>query len=193
MKKVLLPLVALALLAFAACSGGGGNDPKSVTKKFFEAFKTMNMDEAAKYATKESKGMLDMMKMGMSFAQVNQDSIKKEMDKQKIDFSDAIISGDTATVSVTVDGKDKTDFKLLKEEGQWKVAFDKNTLMKTGMEKMEDKGASQEELDEAKKAMDLLQNKDSLGKIMEQAGDAMKEAGKAMDSLGKKNYPQKYP
>jgi hypothetical protein len=182
MKKILLPVVALAMIALAACSGGGGNDPKSVAKKFFEAFKTMNMDEAAKYATKDSKGMLDMMKMGMSMAPVNQDSLKKEMDKQKIEFSDAVINGDAATVSVTVDGKDKTDFQLKKEDGQWKVAFDKNTLMKTGMEKMQQKGASQEELDEAKKAMDLLQNKDSLGKIMEQAGDAMKEAGKALDS-----------
>ena len=64
MKKVLFSFVAIGLLALAACTSGGGNDPKSVAKKFFEAFKTMNMDEAAKHATKESKGMLDMMKMG---------------------------------------------------------------------------------------------------------------------------------
>ena len=109
------------------------------------------------------------------------------MAKQKIDFSDAIINGDTATVSVTVDGKDKTDFKLLKEEGQWKVAFDKNTLMKTGMEKMQEKGASEQEMEEARKSMDMLQNPDSLSQIMEQAGDAMKEAGKALDTAGSKN------
>ena len=123
MKKILLPVVALAMIALAACSGGGGNDPKSVAKKFFEAFKTMNIDEAAKYATKDSKGMLDMMKMGMSFAPVNQDSIKREMDKQKIEFSDAVINGDEATVSLTVDGKDKTDIKLKKEEALWKKIF----------------------------------------------------------------------
>lgn len=186
MKKFLAPLAALAIVTFAACTGNSSDDPKFVAKKFFEAFKTMNMDEAAKYATKESKGMLDMMKMGMSFAQVNQDSIKKEMAKQKIEFSDPVITGDTATISVTVDGKDKTDFKLQKEEGQWKVAFDKNTLMKTGMEKMEEKGASQEEMEEAQKAMDMLQNKDSLANMMEQAGDAMKEVGKTMDSLKNK-------
>jgi hypothetical protein len=44
-----------------------------------------------------------------------------------------------------VDGKDKTDFKLKKVDGQWKVAFDKNTMMKTGMEQMEKKGALKEE------------------------------------------------
>lgn len=134
MKKTLLPLLAIVMLALAACSGGSG-DPKAVAKKFFEAFKTMDIDEAAKYATKDSKQMLDMMKMGMSFAPINKDSLKQEIAKQKIEYGDAVINGDEATISVTVDGKDKTDFKLKKEEGAWKVAFDKNTLMKTGMEK----------------------------------------------------------
>jgi len=171
MKKTLLPLLAIVMLALAACSGGSG-DPKSVAKKFFEAFKTMDIDEAAKYATKDSKQMLDMMKMGMSFAPVNKDSLKQEMAKQKIEYGDAVINGDEATISVTVDGKDKTDFKLKKEEGAWKVAFDKNTLMKTGMEKMQQKGASAEKMEDAQKAMDMLSG-DSLKQVMEEAGDVL--------------------
>ena len=171
MKKTLLPLLAIVMLALAACSGGSG-DPKSVAKKFFEAFKTMDIDEAAKYATKDSKQMLDMMKMGMSFAPVNKDSLKQEMAKQKIEYGDAVINGDEATISVTVDGKDKTDFKLKKEEGAWKVAFDKNTLMKTGMEKMQQKGASAEEMEDAQKAMDMLSG-DSLKQVMEEASDVL--------------------
>ena len=43
----------------------------------------MNVDEAAKYATKDSKSMLDLMKMGMSMAPKNLDSMKAEMAKQK--------------------------------------------------------------------------------------------------------------
>jgi len=132
----------------------------------------MDIDEAAKYATKDSKQMLDMMKMGMSFAPVNKDSLKQEMAKQKIEYGDAVINGDEATISVTVDGKDKTDFKLKKEEGAWKVAFDKNTLMKTGMEKMQQKGASAEEMEDAQKAMDMLSG-DSLKQVMEEAGDVL--------------------
>jgi len=184
MKKQIIILLALVTTVFVACSSGGG-DPKAVTKKFYEAMKTMNMDEAAKYATKESKNMLDLMKMGMSFAAANQDSIKAEMAKQKVDFSDAVINGDEATVTVTLNDKDKTDFKLKKEDGQWKVAFDKNTLMKTGMEKAQQNGTDPAELQEAQKALESLQNPDSLQKIMEKAGDAMKEAGKAMDSASK--------
>jgi hypothetical protein len=182
MKKQIIFLLALSTAVFIACSSGGG-DPKAVTKKFYEAFKTMNMDEAAKYATKESKNMLDLMKMGMSFAAANQDSIKAEMAKQKVDFSEAVINGDEATVTVTLNDKDKTDFKLKKEEGQWKVAFDKNTLMKTGMEKAQQNGADPAELQQAQKALESLQNPDSLQKVMEKAGDAMEDAGKTIDTV----------
>lgn len=176
MKKVLLPLLAIVVLAMAACSGGSG-DPKAVAKNFFEAFKSMDIDEAAKHATKDSKSMLDMMKMGMSFAPVNKDSLKQEMAKQKIEYGDAVINGDEATVSVSVDGKDKTDFKLKKEEGAWKVAFDKNTLMSMGKDKMKQQGASTEEMEEAQKALDGL-NSDTVR-------NALEEAGKAIDSLSK--------
>jgi nitrogen fixation protein FixH len=180
MKKMFLPLVAVAMLVLAACSSTGGGDPKSVAKSFFEALRMMNMDEAAKYATKDSKGMLDMMKMGMTMAPVNQDSLKEEVAKQKVEFGEPIINGNEATITVTVDGKDKTDFKLKKEEGQWKVAFDKNTLMKTGMEKIKEGGASEQELQEAEKAMEML-NSDSLKDAMKAAaGEALKKAGEQL-------------
>ena len=184
MKRLFLPLLLGAITWLSACSSSE-NDPQAVTRKFYEAMKTFNTEEAAKYATKESKGMLDLMKMGMSFAALNQDSIKAEMAKQKIAFSEPVINGEEATVSVTVDGKDKTDFKLKKEEGQWKVAFDKNTLMKTGIEKAQQEGADPAELKEAKRAMEMLKTSDSLKGLLEKAGGALQDAGKQLDSLGK--------
>jgi hypothetical protein len=81
----------------------------------------------------------------------NLDSLKAEMAKQKITYSDPVINGDEATLSVTVDNNEKTDFRLKKEDGQWKVAFDKNSLMKTGMEKMEKNGASEEDMKKHRK------------------------------------------
>lgn len=182
-NKILLAVLAFFGLAMVACKSGGG-DPKDVAKKFFEAIKTMNIEEASKYATKESKSMLDLMKMGMNFAPQNMDSLKKEMAKQKIEYGEAVINGDEATVSVTVDGKDKTDFKLKKEEGQWKVAFDKSTLMQSGMEKMQEGGATPEEMKEAEDALKML-NSDSLKNALNKAGDALKDAGKAIDSAVK--------
>lgn len=185
MKKILLGALAMASLFMAACSGNAG-DPKAVAKKFFEALSTMNVDEASKYATPESKQMLDLVKMGMSFAPANQDSLKREFNKKNINFSDPVINGDEATVSVTVDGKDKTDFKLKKVDGQWKVAFDKNTMMKTGVEKMKQEGADANSIQEAEKAMEMLKNPDSLKNTINQAGEALKDAGKAIDSLSSK-------
>lgn len=152
-------LVAIVAV-MTACQAGGG-DPKSAAKNFFEALKTMNIDEAAKYATKDSKSMLDLMKMGLNMAPKNIDSLKAEMAKQKIEYGEPVINGNEATVTVTVDQKDKTDFKLKKEDGQWKVAFDKNTLMNTGKEKMQEKGVAPEELEEAQKALDSLKDLDT--------------------------------
>lgn len=185
MKKTLVKfLVFIAIAAgIASCKGSGG-DPKSVAKNFFEALKTMNIDEAAKYATKESKSMLDLMKMGMNMAPKNMDSLKAEMAKQKIDYSEPVINGDEATLTVTVDNKEKTDFKLKKEDGAWKVAFDKNSLMKSGMEKMEEHGASDADMKEAQDALKQL-NSDSVKNALQGAGKALKEAGETLDSLGK--------
>ncbi len=185
MKKLMGLVLASAIILMAACSDANSGDPKVVTKKFFEALKTMQLEEAEKYATKDSKSMLDLMKMAMSFAP-NSDSIQAELKKQKIDYSDAVIKDDEATVTVTVNDKETTNFKLVKEEGQWKVAFDKSTLMQIGMDKAkDDPNISEQELEEAKEALETL-NSDSLKKMIDGAGDAMKEAGKAIEQAGEK-------
>ncbi len=185
MKKTFLKLAACSLIvvAMAACKGGG-NDPKSVAKHFFEALKTMNIEEAEKYATKDSKSILELMKTFKGMAPQNMDSLKAEMDKHTMEYSEPVINGDEATITVTADGKEKTDFKLKKEEGQWKVAFDKNSMMKTGMDKMEEHGASDEEMKQAEDAMQQL-NSDSVKDALQQAGKALEGAGKTLDSLGK--------
>ncbi|TAD82943.1 MAG: DUF4878 domain-containing protein, partial [Bacteroidetes bacterium] len=177
MKKTMLTLAAgLLAVLMVACGGTDSNSPKAVAKGFFEALRTMNIDEAAKFATKDSKSMLDLMKMGMSMAPKNIDSLKAEMAKQKIEYSEPKIEGDVATITITTDGKEKTDFKLKKEEGKWKVAFDKNSMMQTGASKMEEKGASAEEMKEAEEAMKML-NVDSVKNALESADKEMKEAG----------------
>jgi len=186
MKKTMFTLATGVMVALMmACGGANSNDPKTVTKNFFEALKTMNVDEAAKYATKESKSMLDLMKMGMSMAPKNMDSLKADMAKQKIEYSEPKSDGDVATITITTDGKEKTDFKLKKEDGQWKVAFDKNSMMQSGMDKMEEKGASPEEMKEAEEAIKML-NSDSLTNALQNAGEEMKAADKTIDSLVKK-------
>jgi len=176
MKRILSLAFFAAIVSFYACSGGASGDPKAAAEKFFHALKTMNFEEAEKYATKDSKSMLDLMKMGMTMAP-NSDSVKAEMEKQKVAYSDPVINGDEATLTITVNDTEKTNFKLKKEEGEWKVAFDKSTLMQMGMDKAKEKGVTDEELKEAKDAMETLSS-DSMKKVMEEAAKSLVEEKK---------------
>ena len=70
MKKNLTTLfiAAAAVVTLAAgCKGKDkvANDPKTVLTAFFERMSNKDIDGAAKLATKESKGTLDMMKKAM--------------------------------------------------------------------------------------------------------------------------------
>lgn len=160
MRKLFF-VIAIAAVHFMVSCGAAGGDPTDVAKKFFAAMSTKNIDEATKYATKDSKTMLDMVKMGMSMA----DSSKNEdFDMKDAAFGAPKINGDEATIMIkSKKDPEGTEFTLKKEEGTWKMAFDKNTVMKIGMKKMGDKkNEIKNALDSAgngfKEAMDTLKN-----------------------------------
>lgn len=185
MKKLLALVTITSTVLIVACSGGAVGDPKGVAKKFFEAMKQMNFEEAQKYATKDSENMFNLFKLGMNL-NPNSDSLKGEFQNQKFEYGDAVINGDEATVTVTMNDKETTDVKLKKEEGEWKVAFDKNTVFQQLMDKAnEDPNISEQELQNAKDALESLTS-DSLQNIMNKTGDAMKEVGKALEEAGEK-------
>ena len=96
-----------------------------------------------KYSTKDSEGMMGMMQMAMQ--KMPDSSQTMQYKKENIELGDAVINGDNATVPV----KDKksgetTDFTLKKEDGSWKVAFDKSTLMEMAQKKMKEHGMGME-------------------------------------------------
>jgi hypothetical protein len=153
----------LAVLLYACNSNV--DDPRTVTKHFFEAFKEMNTDEAAKYATRSSKTILDLVKVGLSFKEGIADSVKAQLSKHDFKYGEAVINGDDATVTVSVDGKEKSKISLKKEDGLWKVAFDFNAITSYGFEKMEQHGSSPEDLEAAKNALKNA-HLDSLSKVL---------------------------
>ena len=57
MKKIILYACATSFLFITGCKSTGG-DPKVVLTKFFEALSAKNIDEAKKYVTKDSEGMM---------------------------------------------------------------------------------------------------------------------------------------
>jgi hypothetical protein len=157
--------------------GNTGGDPKTTLSNFFDALSKKDIATARKFATEESKSMLDMMEMGMNMDKSSKDNDK--YDKSKMEFGDAKIDGDKATIAVKEKGSGETmNFTMKKEKGTWKVAFDKASMMNMGMEKMKEKGMNP--VDSLNKAMDDIKNMntDSL-----KAG--MEEGMKMLDSASK--------
>jgi hypothetical protein len=191
------------LLAFAACTSSDG-DPKAVAKNFYEALEKKNWDEAAKYTTKDSKTAIELVKSVAEMGKaVGGDPVaqEEEITKQSnVVYGKAIINGDIATVPITVNGE-TNDIKLKKEDGVWKVAFDKNTIMQTAADKsgksideinMEMNRAGEELKNintdslkaELEKLEDVMKN-DTLRKALDKAGDALKKVGEAMKDASK--------
>ena len=179
MKKILMGAVVItSVFFFASCNSAGSGDPKSVLISFFDALTKKDISGARKLATAESKSMLDMMEMGMKMGGDKKDDGK--YDKEKMEFGDAKIEGDKATVAV----KDKsssetTNFTLKKEGGAWKVAFDKSSMMNMGMDKMKDKGM--DVTDSLTNGLEKLKNIN-----IDSLGDKMKEGLEKLDDATKK-------
>ena len=176
MKKILLAIVMLSTVSFYSCNSGGG-DPKAVLGQFFTALSKNDIEGARKLATKDSKSMIDMMEMGMKMGKDKNESDKFKPDNMEI--GEAKIDGDKAVISVKEKNSGETmNYNLKKEDGGWKVAFDKASVMSMGMEKMNEKGINPSDSIDA--AMDKLKdiNMDSLK-------DKMQEGMKVLDTINK--------
>lgn len=181
MKKFMFALALLGgIVLYSGCKGGGSGDPKKTLEAFFDALAKKDIEAARKLATAESKSMLDMMEMGMKMAKDDTKETDK-YDKTKMEFGEPKIEGDKATIAVKEKASgESTNFSLKKEGGEWKVAFDKASMMQMGMEKINEKGG-----------IDSLTNEigagaDSIGKSLEEAKGAVEDAQKTLEELNKK-------
>lgn len=177
MKKINLLFILLSTMLLNACNNSS-NDPKVTLSSFFDALSKQDFVSARKLATTESKSMLDLMETGSKMD--NSNKTNEKYDKSKMDFGDAKIEGDKAVVPVKeIQSGETLNFTLKKENGSWKVAFDKMTMMEMGMEKAGEKGGN---------------FKDSLNKVMNEINkmriDSLKnglgESLRKIDSVSKK-------
>jgi hypothetical protein len=209
MKKLTTIYFAFAsamLLLVAGCKGKDKqveNDPKVVVAAFFERMSKKDLDGAAKLATKESKGTLDMMKKAIDAAEKMGMKDTKSKDDPSEDFKNLIIGevkidGDNAIVAVTNKAKDDgvKNFPMKKEGGEWKVDFSMTTLMKMGMNQAGKTGKDDNSMNDSDTTgvydrMKDFMNTDSLKKglqgldslIKEIDPEKMKEAMKELDKL----------
>ena len=169
MKKLLVAFSVAGLMVLTgSCnsSSNSGGNPKATLLAFFDAMSKKDMETVRKLTTSESKGMIDMMQMGMSMA--NDNSTLANYDKVNMEIGDAVINGDDATVIA----KEKTSgesvtFSLKKQEGTWKVAFDMASMMQMATDKMKEKGVSADSLNMMMNEMKKL-NIDSLQKVLKE-------------------------
>lgn len=196
MKKILMAAAVVTALGFAGCNAGGG-DPKSVLIAFFEALSKKDFTAAKKLATKDSEAMFSFMEMGMKMAKDSKDADMEKFNKDKMIFGDAKIDGDKATVEVKDKEKgESVNFILKKEDGGWKVAFDKASMMQMGADKMKEDGVDgAAAMDSLNKGLEKLkdinvdslagQMKEGLEKINENK-DKIQDAAKKLEEAAKK-------
>jgi hypothetical protein len=138
MKKSILSTLIVSIIVLAGCKSGGG-DPKVVLSSFFDAMLKKDFTTVKKLSTKDSESMLGMMQMAMQ-SMPDTSGIMK-FNRENLEMGDAAINGDIATVPVKEKHSgETTDFTLKKEDGSWKVAFDKSTLMQMAQKKMKEHG-----------------------------------------------------
>ncbi len=128
MKHFRYFMVALVLVTqlFSGCKDKGP-DPGEVTLKFLNAIQHSNYEEAKKYATKDSKAMLDAL---AAFQRMLPEASKEKFKNGKITITH-IEKKDTLAVVTYESDQDTTSktLKLKKQGGKWKVAFTKETVL----------------------------------------------------------------
>ena len=186
MKKFIIFTFIVSAFFFSGCNNQSGGNPKEVLSQFFKALSKKDVDQAKKYATKDSDGMLNMMEMGIKMSGDMQNDHADKMFEmmQNVEMSDPVINGNDATITV----KDKksgesTDFLLKKEDGNWKVAFDMSTLTEMGNKKLKEHGMENMNMDSMKEQMN--QAMDSMKSAMPAMKDKMDSVKKMMDKMGK--------
>ncbi|CAN5583677.1 hypothetical protein BH11BAC3_BH11BAC3_41810 [soil metagenome] len=187
MKRTLIAIACISCITFIEGCKTGGGDPKAALISFMEALNKHDIEGAKKYATAESSFVLDMANKAGDQKKTN----TGEYDISKLEIGDPKIEGDMATVPVKVKQEDIViNYKMKKESGSWKVAFDKASIMSMGMDAMKDNSDKLFGNDSLKSAMDQLKNlpMDSIKNAINQLkGMPMDSLKSAMDQLKKMN------
>lgn len=177
----LLPL--LSLLAFVICfsgCGGGSNysSPKATMETMMQAAKAEDEDAVmACYSNETRKDFEEMKKLSEEMGHQGDDDDFSDKFQPKSDpiFGEEKISGNTAKMTVTIDGF-AHEYSFVKEGGDWKLSMPE---IKMGLEMMKGMGGemqnmmenmSQEMGEGAQESMEELQKKmeDAMKKAMEE-------------------------
>jgi len=114
MKRVIM-IAGIVCLAFFIIACGGGS-PTSAARQFVSAIEKGDTKAMEKVATAETAQMMAL------FAEKAQGALAEN---GKIVSTSESIDGDTARVTLTFANGEDMELDLIKENGNWKVTFDK--------------------------------------------------------------------
>jgi hypothetical protein len=117
--KNTLKLAAIALVAVFVYACSGNSTPETNAKAYLDAINAEDFDKAKEFCTKETGGMLDMMKS----LTASMGAAGKDAKKEKIEIKDlkCTVSGDTTAVCkycCTKEGQEG-ELKMKKEGDKW--------------------------------------------------------------------------
>lgn len=125
MKKALLSVVAMLVMALTlvSCNGGG---PKVNAEKWLNGFWHMDYASAKEVSTEETKKQLESYES--ITGSMMQPNAKEEAKKVKVNLKDPVIDGDHATVEYTLSGIEDNapkTLKMVKQNGKWLAEWSK--------------------------------------------------------------------
>lgn len=139
MKRIIYLLTLFVFGSLIGCKSDA-SDPTHALKSFLQALEHKDYASAKKWATDESKSLLDLLAMGNPSNPKDSGSTKGTNVENMI-FGNPDIQGERATISVQQKAdQNPVTFTLKQVDKNWKVAFDKNTLIGMGMEQINEKG-----------------------------------------------------
>lgn len=123
MKKAILSLASMLVLAMTLVSCGGGG-PKANAEKFLNGFYHMDFASAKEVATADTKKQLESYESIMGT--MTQQTAKDEAKKLKVDVKEPKVDGDAATVEYIVSNDPSPkELKMVKVDGKWLAQWSK--------------------------------------------------------------------
>lgn len=121
--KITTLFYALAFIAlgFVVASFAMAGTPKQVAEAFLSAIDKKNYEEAKKYATEETKSIIDIIALG--------DDPNRPVVVQKRKYTQEYIEADKAMLHYKIEGQSKNStINLLKVKGEWLVNITKDDI-----------------------------------------------------------------
>lgn len=127
MKKIIAILFTATIILCIGCDTKKSDaSPKTVFIEFIKALKRNDLSIAQDLATPASSSTFFVLKMGKD----KLEKILAKIDTTKMDITEPMIVGDKATIFYTEKiSNTKANFILEKISGEWKVAFDLQSIL----------------------------------------------------------------